>query len=130
MPEFSKRSLSNLKTCNDRLQWLFKTVVQHFDCTIIEGHRNAKRQNLAVERGDSQVAWPNSKHNSNPSQAVDVVAYPIDWGDRERQTLFAGFVMGVACASGIKLRWGGDWNRDTQVKDNDFDDLVHFEIVD
>ena len=30
---------------------------------------------------------------------------------------------------GIDLRWGGDWDRDTEVRDNTFDDLVHFEIV-
>ena len=29
----------------------------------------------------------------------------------------------------IKLRWGGDWDRDTQVKDNSFDDLLHFELI-
>ena len=32
-------------------------------------------------------------------------------------------------AMGINLRWGGDWDRDTEVRDNDFDDLVHFKIV-
>jgi len=30
---------------------------------------------------------------------------------------------------GVTLRWGGDWDRDTEVQDNSFDDLVHFEIV-
>jgi hypothetical protein len=30
---------------------------------------------------------------------------------------------------GIELRWGGDWSMDFEVKDNRFDDLVHFEIV-
>jgi hypothetical protein len=29
----------------------------------------------------------------------------------------------------LKLRWGGDWDMDTEVKDNKFDDLVHFELV-
>ena len=29
---------------------------------------------------------------------------------------------------GLKIRWGGDWDMDTQVKDNNFDDLPHFEI--
>jgi peptidoglycan L-alanyl-D-glutamate endopeptidase CwlK len=28
-----------------------------------------------------------------------------------------------------RLRWGGDWDMDTKVSDNDFDDLVHFELV-
>ncbi len=27
-----------------------------------------------------------------------------------------------------ELRWGGNWDMDTQTKDNNFDDLVHFEI--
>jgi len=30
---------------------------------------------------------------------------------------------------GVDLRWGGDWDGDTEVRDNGFDDLVHFEIV-
>ena len=34
-----------------------------------------------------------------------------------------------AKSMGIDIRWGGDWDRDTEVRDNKFDDLVHFEIV-
>ena len=30
---------------------------------------------------------------------------------------------------GIPLRWGGDWDVDTELKDNDFDDLPHFELL-
>ena len=64
-----------------------------------------------------------------PSLAVDVVPYPVDWQDRERMTYFAGFVMGIARVKfGISLRWGGDWDLDTDLKDNKFDDLPHFEI--
>ena len=48
--------------------------------------------------------------------------------DRERQTLFAGFVLGVANQMGIKLRWGGDWDQDFEVQDNKFDDFPHFEL--
>ena len=31
--------------------------------------------------------------------------------------------------TGVEIRWGGDWDSDTQVKDNKFDDLVHFELI-
>ena len=41
----------------------------------------------------------------------------------------AGFVMGIANTVGIKLRWGGDWDKDTELKDNKFNDLGHFEII-
>ena len=68
-------------------------------------------------------------HNSKPSRAVDCVPYPIDWTDRERFTLFAGFVLGVAARMGITLRWGGDWNMNFEVKDNRFDDFPHFELI-
>jgi hypothetical protein len=29
---------------------------------------------------------------------------------------------------GINLRWGGDWNMNFEVDDNQFDDFPHFEI--
>ena len=34
----------------------------------------------------------------------------------------------VALEMGIPLRWGGDWDNDTQLSNNKFDDLVHFEL--
>lgn len=129
MPSFSEKSLARLATCDSRLQQVFQQVVQEFDCSIIEGHRNKERQNRMVDQGKSQVRWPDGKHNTEPSLAVDVCPYPVVWDDRERQTLFAGYVLATAKAMGIDLRWGGDWDLDTEVRDNSFDDLVHFEIV-
>jgi peptidoglycan LD-endopeptidase CwlK len=129
MPSFSEKSLSKLATCDVRLQRVFEAVVREFDCTILEGHRDQERQDRMVEEGKSQVRWPDGKHNTVPSMAVDVTPYPISWDDRERQTLFAGYVLATAKALGVVLRWGGDWDRDTEVRDNRFDDLVHFELV-
>jgi len=129
MPSFSDKSISKLGTCDTRLQRVFHEVVRNFDCTILEGHRDKERQNRMVEEGKSQVLWPDGKHNTVPSMAVDVTPYPVVWDDRERQTLFAGFVLATAKAMGVDLRWGGDWDQDTEVRDNSFDDLVHFEIV-
>ena len=128
MPRFGKRSISRLKTCDQKLQELFYEVVKHFDCSIIEGHRGQERQNKACADGKSKVKYPNGKHNQNPSIAVDVAPYPIDWSDRDRFHYFGGFVLGVAKEMGMNIRWGGDWNQDTHTKDNKFDDLVHFEI--
>ena len=129
MPGFSEKSLGKLATCHPLLQRVFYEVVLNFDCTVLEGHRNEVRQNQMVDEGKSQVLWPNGKHNTVPSCAVDVTPYPIVWDDRERQTLFAGYVLATAKAMSVELRWGGDWDRDTEVRDNSFDDLVHFEIV-
>ena len=84
---------------------------------------------MAFLRGNSKVQFPNSKHNSLPSLAVDAAPYPIDWNDKKRFALFAGFVLGIAATKGIRLRWGGDWNMNYITLDNRFDDLPHFELV-
>ena len=128
VPRFSSRSKRRLNTCDSKLQKLFKEVVKHFDCTILEGHRGEKAQNKAYNDGKSKVQYPNGKHNKHPSVAVDVAPYPIDWSDRDRFHYFGGFVLGVAKKMGMTIRWGGDWDMDTKTKDNRFDDLVHFEI--
>ncbi len=129
MPGFSEKSIAKLASCDPRLQRVFYEVVRNFDCTILEGHRDQERQNRMVDEGKSQVRWPDGRHNTVPSMAVDVTPYPVVWDDRERQTLFAGYVLATAKTMGLDLRWGGDWSMDFEVRDNQFDDLVHFEIV-
>ena len=130
MPRFGKRSNVNLASCDERLQKVFNEVIKHVDCSVLEGHRGEERQNKLQEEGKSKVRYPDGRHNASPSNAVDVAPYPIDWDDRERFHLFAGFVLGVASGMGYTLRWGGDWNMNFEVDDNKFDDFPHFEIVD
>ena len=110
------------------LKKVLNEVIKHVDCSVLEGHRSAERQDKLFEEGRTKVKFPNGRHNANPSRAVDVVPYPIDWDDRERFHLFAGFVLGIAKSMGINLRWGGDWNQNFEVDDNQFDDFRHFEI--
>ena len=128
MPKFGKTSKRRLKTCEKDLQDLFSEVVKYFDCSVLVGYRGRNEQDNAYESGHSKVKWPNGKHNKKPSFAVDVAPYPVDWEDRERFIYFGGFVKGCAFRMGISLRWGGDWDNDTQLSDNNFDDLVHFEL--
>lgn len=129
MPFFSERSETRLSTADEKLQQVFHEVVKYFDCSVICGHRGQAEQDVAFKSGKSKLAWPGSKHNSKPAQAVDVAPYPIDWNDIQRFHFFAGFVLGTARQMGIELRWGGDWNQNTKVNDEHFRDLVHFELV-
>ena len=85
-------------------------------------------QDKYYKEGKSKLKFPHGKHNANPSNAVDVVPYPVDWEDTDRMYYFAGFVKGVAAVMGITIRWGGDWNDNTEVKDTNFKDLPHFEL--
>jgi peptidoglycan LD-endopeptidase CwlK len=134
MPGYSLRSRRALDTCHKDLRYIFNYVIRYFDHSVIEGHRNEEKQNKYYKEGKSKLRFPKSKHNSYPSMAVDAAPYPINWGGRERFTYFAGFVMAVARvmydAGEIEhlVRWGGDWDKDTEVDDNRFDDLPHFEL--
>lgn len=130
MAKFGKTSKERLATCDKKLQKVFNEVIKYIDCSILEGHRNEERQDKLFDEGKSKVKYPRGRHNSYPSRAVDVTPYPVDWNDRERQTLFAGFVIGIARSMDIRLRWGGDWDMDFKVMDNRFDDFPHFEITD
>lgn len=129
MPEFSETSKKRLATCHPRLQVLFELVVTEYDCSVLTGYRNMAQQQAAYRDGFSKVDWPDSQHNLNPSWAVDVAPYPIDWNDIERFYHFGGFVESKAMVLGIDLRWGGDWDRDRELRDQRFFDLAHFELV-
>lgn len=132
MPQFSPKSQERLATCHPDLQRLFREVVKAYDCTVICGHRGQQEQDAAYAEGRSKLKYPQGKHNSMPSQAVDVGPYikgqGLSWDNRQC-TYFGGYVMGVASQMGIKIRWGGDWDRDQDVKDQTFNDLVHFELA-
>jgi peptidoglycan L-alanyl-D-glutamate endopeptidase CwlK len=132
---FGKSSLTRLETSHEDLQLLFLQVVSTFDCSIICGHRDEEAQNKAFNDNLSKLKFPNSKHNSYPSMAIDVIPYPVDWHDLKRMHYFAGYVK--ATAEQLKkdqlishdIRWGGDWDSDTQVNDQTFIDLPHFELT-
>lgn len=133
MPKFSQRSLDRLSTCDDRLQRVFKEVIKHWDCTILEGHRDKETQNEYYRTGKSKLRYPQGKHNSMPSKAVDVIPYydrepHYRWDDWNTWYAFAGFVLGVAASMGIKLRSGLDWDRDKDFTDQSFNDAPHFEL--
>lgn len=148
MPSFGTKSTANLKTIAWDLQRVFQEVVKHYDCTILEGHRGEAKQNAyfnAVPQ-KSKVEWPDGKHNSYPSQAVDASPWPIpdNWGSltdgtiRERDMAWkervkfyqlAALVLFVGKQMGVEIRWGGDWSRDGDYRDNTWDDLIHYEIA-
>lgn len=130
MPIFSKRSKEQLSTCHIKLQKIFNEVIKVYDCQIIEGYRDFEKQNRLLSSGNSQVPAGRSKHNLTPSLAVDVAPYPVDWKDEDSFYYLAGIVKGIASTMGIKLRYGGDWNNNNNLKDQEFFDLGHFELVD
>lgn len=125
MNRFGKRSKERLKGVDAKLVNVLNETLKLMDITIIEGVRSKERQAELLKKGATKVKY--SKHMEG--KAVDVAPYPIDWEDRDRFHYMGGMVRGVAQEMGVKVRWGGDWDSDGETKDNNFDDLVHIELV-
>jgi len=131
VPTFSQRSITVLRTAHPDLRRLANEVVKEFDCTPIWAFRDKATQNSFHDRGVSKVRWPDSKHNSLPSLAIDLYPYIDGVVFDERTCLyFAGFVMGTAARLSISIRCGADWDTDWDTNDQTFNDICHFELID
>lgn len=130
MAFYGNTSKRRLYTAHPLLVLLFNTVIEGYDNTILDGHRGQKAQDEAflADPPRSSKPWPESKHNRFPSLAVDAAPWPLNWDDKESFYHFAGYVKGVADKLGIPIRWGGDWDRDHDLHDQKFNDLIHFEL--
>lgn len=130
MAKFGGQSLAHLRTLDGRLQSILNEVIKHYDFSILCGHRGQKEQDKAYATGHSKVRWPNSKHNTLPSKAVDIAPYPIDWSDEVRFARLMGHVERVAYEQGYKVRLGLDFSGDGRSVDERFLDFPHVELVD
>lgn len=129
MAKFSQKSLQKLKDADNKLQIILKEAIEIFDFTILETHRNKAKQNKYYNNGKSKLKYPQSKHNTLPSKAVDIAPYPIDWNNEKRFYVLYGIIYAIAKEHNIKIRWGGNWDNDEDFDDQSFMDLPHFELL-
>ena len=123
--KFSKLSLERLASCHYKLQALMHGVMgqQIMDFSILCGHRGKEAQNEAVRKKRSLLCWPHGRHNSTPSLAVDIAAYPIrdfDSINTSETINLAHIVKRTAKLKSIPVFWGGDWTH--------FRDIYHFQL--
>lgn len=123
MPQFGANSRKHRDTCHPDLQKVLNEAINHFDFSCIWGHRDQATQDRAYKSGHSQLKWPRSKHNHQPSKAFDVIPYPGGFENPD-ETFYemATHILGAASKLGVRLRWGGHWKN--------FKDLAHFELID
>lgn len=148
MPSFGAASVERLETCAPELRAIAKAAIMHWDFTILCGHRGEADQNSAYKSGASKTAWPNSKHNSNPSRAFDFAPYiaELPMGVQmligtpaqikalaehykisqsraseimmQQYAVLVGAFIQIGNGLGIKLRSGGNWDNDQNLFDN------------
>ena len=140
MPSFGAESREVLDTVRPELVETLEVVVAEYDITALEGRRSWDRQAELLRQNRTTVGPGESKHNAPEdwieagreqdwlSDAVDIAPYPIDWNDAKRFIYMAGLVIGVGRTLGHDIRWGGNWDEDQIIiDDQNFDDLPHFE---
>jgi len=140
MPDYhyGKTSTRRLATAKPGLQQVFKLALELglMDIAIIQGRRGRAEQDRYYAIGKSRVRWPHSKHNViNPldlASAVDAAPFvngEISWR-KEHCIYLAGVIQACAELLGVPIRWGGNWDMDGEpITDQDFQDLVHYELV-
>lgn len=126
---FSARSLKNLRGVHPHLIAIACTALRNslVDFVVVEGLRSAKRQRYLYDSGRSKL-----KTGSAHLAGYAIDCYPIVNGDVIVDKIppfidmAKGFISTVASHSAI--RWGGDWDRDGDWKDERFFDGCHFEL--
>ena len=143
---YGRRSLEVQGTIHPHLIQIFDLVLEHMDHSLLWGFRGEEDQNRMVKEHKSYLSWPNSKHNTLPSLAVDAApgkmvrthsdispTWTINWQDHETFNQFGFFVLGVAAGLAIPIRWLGDGDQDYIPNNRDgkknFYDAAHFELI-
>tara|TARA_R110000744_G_scaffold337468_1_gene442684 strand:- start:78 stop:554 length:477 start_codon:yes stop_codon:yes gene_type:complete len=153
---YGKGSEARLNTCHYDLQRIARMALSIglMDISVICGNRSKEEQN-ALYPACTSVKFPNSKHNSLPSMAIDLAPYHPVYGYlsghktqinriagaenisyaeahcfiASEYNRLAGIVLSCAKHLNIKLRWGGDWNSNNNTLDQSLVDLPHFELT-
>lgn len=121
MPTLSEVSRIRLASCHPDLQRLAERAIELTDFAILCGHRGQDEQHVAFLAGTSKLDWPDSRHNSAPSEAMDLAPYPIDWTDTGRFHVMAEIIKAVAREMDIAIEWGGECF-------HGFVDMPHFQL--
>lgn len=155
MFNYGKASTKRLHQGSRILQRVLRGHANYFNSSIIETLRGKVKQNKYFKSGMSKVSWPDSKHNIDPAEAVDLYPWHSKYGSLttdpeciarvakkagvsiKKATTFivqqyymqAQSMKISAQLEGVTIRWGGDWDSDTDTLDQSFNDLPHFEIV-
>jgi len=133
MFKFSDVSKERLAMAHPALQDVFNEIINFVNIGITCSVRTVEEQKRLVADGKSQTM--NSYHipieGQRYSRAVDIVWYSDFKGDyvwsSNPYRIIGPAVVELGRRKGYIIRWGGDWDRDGDQRDQSFMDLVHFE---
>lgn len=106
MYKFSKKSADILKRADTLLQRVANEAIKEIDFSVICSVRSKSEQMRAYNAGKSRAKWGQSPHNYEPSLAIDIVPYPLDWNDLVAFERLGTVFLKVAAKQGVSLEWG------------------------
>ena len=119
MSSLTERDMVRLASCDLKLQMLLIKARKQTPFMVVCGHRKEEKQNEAFRNGYTQVQWPNSKHNQEPSLAVDLCPLPVNWQNTRHFFELAAYIWAECLRQDTPVIWGGSYS---------FGDYGHFEL--
>jgi len=133
--KLSERSRKRLVGIDSRLLDVVELAIRlspiDFGIPKDGGLRTTERQKEIYDSGASKVDGVSklSKHQSG--KAFDFVCYDdsgLTWNP-DHYFIVWGVIYACGVQKGLHLRWGGNWDGDSNFNDQTFNDLGHVEIV-
>lgn len=135
---FSKSSLKRIEELKLPLQYLMFELIERVDFTVTCGYRSPEEQDRLYNtiRNGKRVTYAKggqSKHNTWPSSAVDIVQYIRGKGvsfEVKQAYYLAGMTYMLVMELELTdiIRIGSDWDMDYDVNDQKLFDPYHIEI--
>jgi peptidoglycan L-alanyl-D-glutamate endopeptidase CwlK len=120
-----------LYKCHPKLIKIFEQVTTPH--VVFTGYRGKEDQDRLFKEKKTDHLYPNSKHNKQPSEAVDAAPLKngqrsnyIDWNDLKLFAILAKEVLAIAEKEKIKISWSGNWVKGMK---NGNKEYCHFELV-
>lgn len=96
-----KDSINKLLTCEPILIEVISELDRRFKIVVECGYRDKSEQDKLYHFGESDSIYPASKHNSYPSQAIDIKSERISYSRLQKE------FRKIANKHGLHYSWGG-----------------------
>ena len=133
--KLSNRSLDRMKGVNPKLINLALLAIKRtpidFGIAWMGGLRTPEEQNQLFKDGYSQMDGYEkiSKHQFGEAIDLNVFVGSKIVDNKEMLCVVAGVMFSCAAELNLKIRWGLDWNMNGDIRDNNFNDQYHFELI-
>jgi len=133
--KLSNRSLRRMAGVNQKLVNIVELAIQRtpidFGVAWMGGLRTAEEQNQLFKDGYSKCDGYeiHSKHQLGNAVDLNVFVGSKFVENKEMLCVVAGVMFACADELNINIRWGGDWDSDSDLRDNKFNDLYHYELT-